>query len=213
MLPYDRRKKNLHVSKSLCETGDGVVLLRANTIPFLAMSKRYNNIMEKKLPNHKYRFIKEAPISELPRNHRRLQVFYFKGTKCVTCGMDCNRLILGQDNGGGTHWDLYNYTLTKMLTVGHIIPASHGGKFELSNLRPLCHKCNTKEGNSFKHILDDPNLFETHCKGKQIKRASGNNFQDNQSTATIESIFSSKGTIYFGLVGGFTYPTKSSIFI
>jgi 5-methylcytosine-specific restriction endonuclease McrA len=170
-------------------------------------------MMEKKLPNHKYRFIQEKSIDQLPRDHRRLQVFYFKGTKCVTCGIECNRLIQGRDNGGGAHWDLYDEALTTMLTVGHIIPACRGGRNELHNLRPLCHRCNTKEGKEFHHLLKDSKLFQEHCKGKKVKRQSGNNFQDGQYIATIDSIFISDKIIYFGFVGDFTYPANKTIFI
>lgn len=170
-------------------------------------------MMERKLPFSKYHFLSEQFNYTLPTSHRRLRLYRFKGTKCSTCGVDCPRLIKGRDNGGGTHWDLYDKDLTVMLTVGHIIPACRGGKFELPNLRPLCNRCNKKEGKGFQHILNDPVLFESHCKGKQVKRNSGNPFQDNQLIATIETIFISDNVIYFGFIGGFTYPADKCNFI
>lgn len=98
-----------------------------------------------------------------------------------------------------------------MLTLGHIIPISRGGhKTFASNIRPLCHSCNQKEGNSFDHFFHDSSLFAAHLYEKWARRLSKNPFQDGNKTAQITRIFKSEkdGKIYFGFNGGFTYPAN-----
>jgi 5-methylcytosine-specific restriction endonuclease McrA len=75
------------------------------------------------------------------KDHRRLKVFYHKGTKCAFCSKKGVRLIKRMDNGS-IHVDLYTADLT-LMTVDHIIPKSFGGDMSLDNLRPMCMPCNS----------------------------------------------------------------------
>jgi len=113
-----------------------------------------------KLPNHRYEFIQEKPIEELNSILvGRLSLYKIKEYACSKCGIVCDRLIQGKAKKS-VHWDLYDQNLTVMMTQGHIIPASKGGKKHIDNLRPLCHICNHKEGSDVSWMLDDLEMFE-----------------------------------------------------
>jgi len=151
--------------------------------------------MEIVLPNHKYIFQREFPIEDLEyyTKHHRLKLYIKKGFICENCGVVCDRLIQGKPQKcQAYHTDLYNKDLTRMLTVGHIIPKSKGGKWVLDNLRPLCHVCNTKEGTCIARLCADPLLFDAHLNGKTVKRMSGKPFVNGNETAIINRVFISK---------------------
>jgi len=175
--------------------------------------------MEIVLPNHKYLLHREFPIEELEyyTKHRRLNLYIKKGFICDNCGIVCNRLIQGKPRKCNTlHLDLYDQDLTRMLTVGHIIPKSKGGKWVLHNLRPLCHVCNTKEGTCIARLCADAVLFDAHLKGKTVKRMSGKPFANGKQTAIIDRTFIIKPKD--GYMLGFsdnsqTYPANKVSFV
>lgn len=103
--------------------------------------------MTQKVQVFNYEIKNEIAIEQLAKfaNHRRLRVFFHKGTTCVTCGKVGTRLIEGLGRGQ-LHWDIYTDDLYP-LTVDHIIPKSLGGSDELENLQPMCAGCNVKKGN------------------------------------------------------------------
>lgn len=94
-----------------------------------------------------YKIVEELPISQLPRfaEHRRLRVFYHKGTTCVSCGLIGTKLVKGKGHGGQLHWDIYTDDYFP-ITVDHIIPKSKKGTDDLTNLQPMCAKCNVQKG-------------------------------------------------------------------
>ena len=95
-----------------------------------------------------YKIIKTEPIENLEnyKEHRRLKVFYYKGTTCCECGIKGTILTHGLDKKGNLHIDLCTDKYYP-LTIDHIIPKSKGGKDTLENLRPMCRDCNRRRGN------------------------------------------------------------------
>ncbi len=120
-----------------------------------------------KVKRFNYTVIKEIPLTSLNlkyfKNHKRLKVFYHKGTQCVECNKKGTRLILGLSSNGQLHWDVYTKDLCP-ITVDHIIPKSKGGSEELSNKQPMCTYCNSKKGNG------DTNCGGHFCKWPRIKK-------------------------------------------
>lgn len=95
-------------------------------------------------------FVREIPLSELEnfKSHRRLQVYFHKGTKCAHpgCTHKGTRLIQTRyPKGGGLHWDVYTDDLV-LMTVDHILPKSLGGDNDLANYRPMCAHHNHTRG-------------------------------------------------------------------
>lgn len=93
-----------------------------------------------------YKILEVKPIDALHefKDHRRLQVFYHKGCKCINCGLEATQIALGEGRGQ-KHWDLYTADFYP-LTVDHIIPKSRGGSDELENKQPMCASCNRAKG-------------------------------------------------------------------
>ena len=106
------------------------------------------------LPIFKYKLIKELPITALNlkqfQTHKRLKVFYQKGTICPVCGREGTKLILGKNSSGSLHWDVYCDDYIPM-NRDHIIPKSKGGSNHINNLQPMCSPCNTLKGNGSKN--------------------------------------------------------------
>lgn len=93
------------------------------------------------------------PIKELEANkeHRRLKLYYYKGTTCVKCGRVGTKLIKAQirhkDGVRDVHKDIFTDD-DIMITVDHIIPRSKGGAREdLRNMQVMCQECNADKGN------------------------------------------------------------------
>lgn len=99
-----------------------------------------------------YKILEVKPITDLHefKDHRRLQVFYHKGCKCIQCGREATQIALGERQGQ-QHWDLYTDDFYP-LTLDHTIPKSKGGLDSLVNLEPMCYGCNQLKGNGGNHI-------------------------------------------------------------
>lgn len=93
-----------------------------------------------------YRIFKTESIEclEKYKSHRRLSVFYHKGTACCECNIKGTILVYSKDKHKNTHVDLCTDDYYP-LTVDHIVPKSKGGSNDMSNLRPLCCSCNHKK--------------------------------------------------------------------
>ena len=82
----------------------------------------------------------------------RYKMFQEKGVTCAHCGREGKLFIMEKHllNDVSPHFNLYaidpNGKLV-LMTKDHIIPKSKGGSSKLSNLQPLCSKCNNKKGN------------------------------------------------------------------
>lgn len=84
---------------------------------------------------------KEAISSKLRR-----QVFARDGARCVLCGRAAG--------------EQYEDGAFVTLTAGHIIPASHGGRAVLENLRTECRLCNESSGADTGSVLDSQAVLE-----------------------------------------------------
>lgn len=121
----------------------------------------------------------ERPDHVIDIHRRRLSVFRQKGVQCIGCKIkgrffrsevhDNDEALLRWyfnplDNPPPrTHLNLYAVTgkgRLVMMTVDHLIPLSlgieAGGTNEMSNLAPMCVRCNTLKGNDPKWHIDLP---------------------------------------------------------
>ena len=96
------------------------------------------------------------PLNQLEqyKEHRRLKLYYNKGTKCVSCSRIGTKLLtvkLKFKNGTtAKHIDIFTDD-DVMITVDHIIPLSKGGAREdLDNMQVMCQFCNSKKGDRIK---------------------------------------------------------------
>lgn len=100
------------------------------------------------LPSH-WKFVEELPLNqtlEEHKSHRRLKVFYHKGSTCYICNsVTGTKIVKTIDIQGGVHLDVVSDE-NILLNVDHIWPKSKGGSNHLSNLAPCCVNCNNKKG-------------------------------------------------------------------
>jgi len=109
---------------------------------------------------HKYTPLKMLPLEELHSNfseHRRLKTFHLKGLKCVSCDKVGEYLIVGQDNGGHVHVDVYTKDF-ELMTIDHIKPKSLGGTYDIENLDPMCESCNSKKANKWEEEIESDDI-------------------------------------------------------
>ena len=79
----------------------------------------------------------------------RLKVFAHKGCLCVSCGIEGTQFY--KERGAAqSRWHLNLYALKDgeeiLMTKDHTIPKAAGGPDTLSNLQPMCAKCNFAKG-------------------------------------------------------------------
>lgn len=68
------------------------------------------------------------------------------------CNIVGDRYIVGIDNGGGIHLDLYGLDSEgelNMITIDHIKPRSIGGPDHISNYQPMCMLHNSQKNNEW----------------------------------------------------------------
>lgn len=87
----------------------------------------------------------------------RYHLFYDKGCKCVTCGVE--GVFFAKERDYATevyHFNLYGIKDGEevLMTKDHIIPRSQGGSNKLSNYQPMCSECNHKKGNSIEDTIE-----------------------------------------------------------
>ncbi len=133
-----------------------------------------------------YKFVQEIPLTRLKefKEHRRLRVFYHKGCICVNCNIVGTKLIQGSGRGG-LHWDIYA-DCGMALTVDHKIPKSKGGSDDLSNLQPMCAKCNTEKGNGETNYSKINSCIGHFCQWPRNKPGGGVKKEDLIKTVVLK---------------------------
>lgn len=92
----------------------------------------------------------------------RLQTFAFKGTRCVSCGIQGTHFRKERSHPSDLrpHLNLYSAYLPGLIEVlmtkDHIVPRAKGGSDDLGNMQPMCFRCNERKGASV-----DPYLWKT----------------------------------------------------
>lgn len=80
-------------------------------------------------------------------------------TKCICCGAEGTKFMLGRHTDNSLHWDLYTDD-DIALSLDHILPRANGGKDHISNIQIMCVRCNWFKSNKpwrlevFKKLLD-----------------------------------------------------------
>jgi hypothetical protein len=158
-----------------------------------------------------YKIIQKFELLELDKysSHRRLQVFFHKGCKCVSCDNVGTNLALGVDRKGNKHLDLYCENGVPM-TIDHIDPKSKGGSNHLSNYQPMCFICNQRKGNG-----DEKNshYFENIMKKNSYTKESIN-IGDLVFTKRLNKRGKPRGMKELGIVDKFIinpYTNKESV--
>lgn len=85
-------------------------------------------------------------------NSLRYQVFFTKGMTCPICGAT-GAFFAKEKHPNDVSWHLNLYALDEdgnelLMTKDHIFPKSKGGTDDLSNLQPMCARCNYNKGDS-----------------------------------------------------------------
>ncbi len=79
----------------------------------------------------------------------RLRVFAYKGCQCVSCGVVGTR-VYKERGVDQIRWHLNLYAVVDgkeiLMTKDHTVPKCLGGSNALSNLQPMCAKCNFAKG-------------------------------------------------------------------
>jgi hypothetical protein len=88
--------------------------------------------------------------SDHAQRHHRLEVFAFKGVRCVVPDCPCEGAFIavtaeGQETTRGLHYDLYTADF-KLMTVDHHVAKVNGGGDHLANKFPMCEKHNSRKG-------------------------------------------------------------------
>lgn len=85
------------------------------------------------------------------KDHRRLRVFHHKGTICICCGAGKEGAYLVENHTtnkkgriGSRHVDVFSKGWV-LMTIDHTIPLSEGGTWDISNLEPMCIRCNNEK--------------------------------------------------------------------
>jgi hypothetical protein len=93
----------------------------------------------------------------------RLRTFAFKGTRCVSCGIEGIhfRKVRGHPSDHRPHLNLYAAGLSDsievLMTKDHIIPRARGGSDNLGNMQTMCFRCNERKGASMEPDPTAPN--------------------------------------------------------
>ena len=86
-------------------------------------------------------------------NSLRYHLFKHKGTRCVSCGIIGQYFRLEKSRYDDYKEDRFHFNLYAideqcnevLMTKDHIVPKSKGGKNHLTNLQPMCTRCNHKK--------------------------------------------------------------------
>lgn len=96
----------------------------------------------------------------------RLKTFYLKGVNCICCNAQGKYFKLESSLPGiKPHFNLYAVNKNGhevLMTRDHIILKSRGGTNTVSNMSPMCEKCNQKRGSKFESQEEFLSLFGEH---------------------------------------------------
>lgn len=102
----------------------------------------------------RHTFIANGKKINIGMRSLRYKTFTKLGTVCVSCGVEGAFYAIEKDKGKGSNYHLNLYAIKEngteiLMTRDHIIPKSKGGKNHISNMQPMCCKCNEKKGNTY----------------------------------------------------------------
>lgn len=98
----------------------------------------------------------------------RMRMFAEKGVVCCVCGLKGAFFATERSAGSkdvSAHFNLYavnQYGHEILMTRDHIIPKSRGGQELMSNMQPMCCKCNSRKGSKLVTITPVTHQEDKH---------------------------------------------------
>ena len=126
----------------------------------------------------------------------RLRLFKAKGTACICCGLKA-KFFAKERHENSTYFSLNLYGVDKnsreiLMTRDHWIPRSKHGRDVISNLQPMCQRCNSVKADK---IITDIQTIKV----KMIKRYKKHNFLEKLFRKIKSKILYSHNMVKYGL--------------
>lgn len=135
-----KRRKELKALKGSSSLEE---LRRKEIIPIDEVKNAVNDVLFTKKKKNSMVNIRGDMIKG---NSDRYKTFFTKGLRCSCCGIE-GKYFAKEKHLGDGHFHLNLYGVDKdgnevLMTKDHIIPASKGGKDDISNYQTMCRRCN-----------------------------------------------------------------------